>query len=109
VTPTYLAMIWRYPDGSFTLGFWSAGSIALLMVIAGIWGLVSPESFRAFYFNIQRKVHGLPGNRNPSESPRPGWGWGSLTSIRLSSFLAIGLGAGFMTWVLFFTVPGRAY
>jgi hypothetical protein len=109
VTPTYLAMIWRYADGSFTAGFWSAGSIALLMVIGGIWGLVSPESFRAFYFNIQRKLHGLLGDRNPSEAPRPGWGWGSPTSIRLSSLLAIGLGAGFMTWVLLVTVPGHPY
>jgi hypothetical protein len=107
--PVFLAMMWRYADGSFTFGFWYLGSIALLMVVSGIWGLVAPESFRVFYFNIQRKLHSLPGNRNRSESPRPGWGWGSTTAIRIMSAIAVALAAGFMTWVVFFTVPGVAY
>jgi hypothetical protein len=109
MTPTYLAMMWRYPDGTFTFGFYYLGSIALLMFASGIWGLVAPESLRVFYVNIQRKLHSLPGNRNRSEAPRPGWGWGSTTAIRLVSAIAIGLAAAFMTWVLFFTIPGRAY
>ena len=102
-------MMFRYPDGTFTFGFWYLGSIALLMLVCGVWGLVAPHSFRVFYFNIQRKLHSLPGRRNRSEAPRPGWGWGSTTAIRIVSAIAIGLAATFMTWVLFFTVPGLAY
>jgi len=102
-------MMFRYPDGTFTFGFWYLGSIALLMLLSGIWGLVAPKSFRVFYFKIQHKLHSLPGNRNRSDAPRHGWGWGSTTAIRMMSTIAIGLAAAFMTWVLLFTVPGRAY
>jgi len=109
VTPIYLALMWRYSDGTFTFGFWYLGSLALLMFASGTWGVLAPESFRVFYFNIQLKLHSLPGNRNRSEAPRLGWGWGSTAAIRIMSAIAIGLSAGFMTWVLFFTVPGRAY
>ncbi len=96
----FLAMMWWYPDGTPTFGFWYAAFIALLMITGGIWGLIAPESFRTVYFGLLR---------NRSGAPRMGWGWGSPTSIRLSSVLAIALATGFMSWVLFFTVPGRVY
>jgi hypothetical protein len=109
LAPVFLAMTWRYADGSFTVNFWYVSSVALLMVAGGIWGLLAPESFRVFYFNIQRKLHSLPGNRNRSEAPSLGWGWGSTIAIRMMSAVAVALAAGFMTWVVFFTVPGVAY
>ncbi len=109
LTPVFLAMMWRYADGSFTFGFWYVGSVALLMVASGIWGLVAPTSFRVFYLSMQRKIHSLPGNRNRSEPPNPGWWWGSITAIRIISAIEVALGAGFLTWVVFFTVAGVAY
>ena len=107
--PVFLAMMWRYADGSFTFGFWYVSTIALLMSASGIWVLVAPKSFRVFYLNVQRKIHSLPGNRNRSEPPSPGWAWGSITAIRIVSAIEVALAAGFMTWVVFFTVPGVAY
>jgi hypothetical protein len=103
----FLAMMWWYPDGTPTLGFWYAALIALLMIIGGIWGLVAPESLRAFYFRLVRSIRTIRSDR--AKVPSTGWGWGSPTSIRLSSVLAIALGSGFMGWVLFFTIPGRVY
>ena len=103
----FLAMMWWYPDGTPTFGFWYAAFIALLMIGGGIWGLVAPESFRTFYFRLVRSIRTIRSDQ--AKVPSTGWGWGSPTSIRLSSVLAIALAAGFMSWVLFFTVPGRAY
>jgi len=34
---------------------------------------------------------------------------GSITAIRIISAIEVALAAGFMTWVVFFTVPGVAY
>jgi hypothetical protein len=107
VTPMFLAMMFRYADGSFTIAVWYVGGVALLMIGSGIWSLVAPESFRVLYFNVLRKVHRITGHR--SELPRTGWGWGSARSIRLSASLGIALAVGFMTWVVFFTAPGVAY
>lgn len=47
VAPVFLAMMWRYADGSFTFGFWYLSAIALFMVASGIWGLVArdPSAF----------------------------------------------------------------
>jgi hypothetical protein len=107
--PIFLAMMFRYADGSLTLAFWYAAALSTLMIGAGIWGLVAPESFRVFYFNL---YHGLPrtlGHRQSSERTTTGWGWGSRTSIRLSSVLAIAVAGTFMAWVAFFTRPGVTY
>src|SRR6266567_2324723 len=49
-------MMWRYADGTLSLGFWYAAAVALLMVASGVWGLVAPASFRAFYFNLLRRL-----------------------------------------------------
>src|SRR4029077_19478626 len=101
----YVAIMWWYPDGTPTFGFWYAAVIAALLIGGGICGLIAPESFRTFYF-------GLLSNRtrsDPSGAPRMGWGWGSPTSIRVSSVLAIAIAVGFMSRVLFFTVPARVY
>jgi hypothetical protein len=114
--PVFLAMMWRYADGTFTFGFWYAALMALLMVASGVWSLIAPESFRTFYFNLLRSLRRVgigrraTTNRLLAAGSRPiGWGWGSPTSIRLSGAVAIAIAAGFMTWVLVFTVPGRAY
>ena len=102
-----LAMVFRYPDGSFTFNFWYVCSVALLMMAGGSLCLVAPESFRAHYFNFVRTLSRVLGGR--SESPREGLGWGSAASIRIGGAVAIALGVVLMTWVFFFTVPGRAY
>jgi hypothetical protein len=116
VTPLFLAMVWRYADGSFTFGFWYAAVIALLMVASGIWSLVAPLSFRVFYFNMLRSLRRLAIGRRATTnklvsggSQSIGWGWGSPASIRFWGAVAIVLAAGFMAWILFFTVPGVAY
>jgi len=101
----FLAIMWWYPDGTPTSGFWYAAFIAALLTAGGVWGLIAPELFRTFYFGLLSKRTRF----DPSGVPRMGWGWGSPTSIRLSSVLAIAVAASFMSWVLFFTVPGRVY
>ncbi|TMD93572.1 MAG: hypothetical protein E6I73_00075 [Chloroflexi bacterium] len=103
----FLAMMWWYPNGAPTIGFWYAALVASLLIAGGIWGLIAPESFRTFYFRLLRNIRTIRSDR--AHVPSTGWGWGSPTSIRLSSVLAIALAAGFMSWVLFFTVPGRVY
>jgi len=106
LAPVFLAMMWRYADGSLTFNFWYVSAVALLMVASGIWSLVAPESFRVFYFNLVRKLSRVPGQSAPLNM---GWGWGSPTAIRVVGVVAIALAVGFMTWVVFFTVPGVAY
>jgi hypothetical protein len=115
-TPIFLAMMWRYADGTFTFGFWYAAAVALLLVTSGVWGLVAPESFRAFYFNLLRSVRRVGIGRRATTNKlveagsRPiGIGWSSPASIRFWSVVEIALAAGFMTWVIFFTAPGVAY
>ena len=103
----FLAMMWWYPNGAPTVGFWYAALVASLLIAGGIWGLIAPESFRTFYFRLLRNIRTIRSDR--AHVPSTGWGWGSPTSIRLSSVLAIALAAGFLSWVLFFTVPGRVY
>ena len=103
----FLAMMWWYPNGSPTVGFWYAALVASVLIASGIWGLIAPESFRTFYFRLLRNIRTIRSDR--ADVPSTGWGWGSSTSIRLSSMLAIALAAGFLSWVLFFTVPGRVY
>jgi hypothetical protein len=114
--PVFLAIMWRYADGSFTLGFWYAAVVALLMGVSGIWSLVAPESFRAFYFNLMRSLRRVGIGRSATTikllnaGSRPiGWGWGSPASIRFWGVVGVALAAGFMAWVLFFAVPGVAY
>ena len=106
--PIFLAMMYRYADGTLTLAFWYAATLSTLMIGAGVWGLVAPESFRVFYFKL---YHRLPLTFGSLSKKRPttGWGWGSPTSIRLSSVLAIAIAGTFMAWVAFFTRPGVTY
>jgi hypothetical protein len=103
----FLAMMWWYPNGTPTIGFWYAALVASLLIASGIWGLIAPESLRTFYFGLLRGIRTIRSDR--ADLPSTGLGWGSPTSIRLSSVLAIALATGFMSWVLFFTVPGRVY
>jgi len=105
--PIFLAMMFRYTDGSLTLAFWYAAALSTLMIGAGVWGLVAPESFRVFYFKLYNSLPLTFGSR--SKRPTTGWGWGSPTSIRLSSVLAIAIAGTFMAWVAFFTRPGVTY
>lgn len=104
-----LHMMFRYADGGPTLGFWYAALLSTLMIGAGIWGLVAPESLRAFYFNLYHHLPRTFGHSHGSVKPTTGWGWGSPTSIRLSCLLAIAVAGSFMTWVAFFTRPGVTY
>lgn len=114
--PIFLAMMWRYADGTFTFGFWCAAAVALLLIASGVWGLVAPESFRAFYFNLLRSLRRVGIGRPATTKKlieaglRPiGMGWSSPTPIRFWSVVEIALAAAFMTWVIFFTAPGVAY
>jgi hypothetical protein len=107
--PIFLAMMYRYADGTLTLAFWYAAALSTLMIGAGVWGLVAPESFRVFYFKLYHRLPLTFGPRFGSERPTTGWGWGSPTSIRLSSVLAIAIAGTFMAWVAFFTRPGITY
>jgi hypothetical protein len=116
MTPVFLAMMWRYADRSFTFGFWYAALVALLMIASGVWSLVAPESFRAFYFNLLLSLRRVgigkraTTNKLLNAGSRPiGLGWGSPASIRLLGAVALAVAVGFMTWVLFFTEPGRTY
>jgi hypothetical protein len=105
----FLAMMFRYADGSLTLAFWYAAALSTLMIGGGIWGLVAPESFRVFYFNLYNGLPRMFGHRYGTERPTTGLGWGSPTSIRLSSVLAIEVAGSFIAWVAFFTRPGVTY
>jgi hypothetical protein len=86
-------LFFRWADGSFTWAFWYVAAIAVLMVAAGIWSLVAPESFRARNLKFLRKGLGLSSN----------------AFVRVAGAVEIVLAVGFMTWVLFFTAPGVAY
>ena len=108
IAPIYLAMMFRSTDGGLTLAFWYAAALSSLMIGAGIWGLLAPEGFRVFYFNLYHSLPRTFGHRN-GRRPTTGWGWGSPTSIRLSSVLAIALAGTFIAWVVFFTRPGVTY
>ncbi len=112
----FLAILWRYADGTFTFAFWYAAVLALLMGASGVWSLMAPESFRDFYFNVLRSLRRVRIGRRATTKrllaagSRPiGWGWGSPASIRFWGAVETTLAVGFMTWVLVFTVPGRAY
>jgi hypothetical protein len=97
--------MFKNPDGSITGAVLYCGALALAMVAAGVWSLVAPEDLKTRYFGLLASLHaGRPGT-----APRTGWGWGSSRSIRISGIAAIALALGFMTWLLFFTVPGRYY
>ena len=102
-----LAMMWRSADGSLTIAFWYAAVLSTIGFAAGIWMLVAPESMRFHYFNMLNSRRRARGAR--LVTPADGWGWSSPTQIRLGGVLAIALATVFMTWVVFFTVPGRAY
>ena len=109
-------MMWRYADGSFTLGFWYAAAVALLMIGSGVWSLIAPASFRLVYFKFLRSLRRVKLGRRATtnklllEPSRPiGWGWGSPASIRFWGAVGIAIAVGFMTWIVFFTAPGVTY
>ena len=107
MTPIFLAMMWRNADGSLTIAFWWAVVLSAVFIGAGIWSLVAPESMRFHYFNAlnwRRRERGLR-----LLTPSDAWGWSSSASIRFAGVVAIAMGAGFMTWIAFFTAPGVAY
>jgi hypothetical protein len=105
----FLAMMFRYADGSLTLAFWYAAALSGLMIALGIWGLVAPQSLRVAYFTFYHSLPRTFGHRHGAERATTGWGWGSSTSIRLSCLLAIAVGGAFLTWVALFTRPGVTY
>ena len=107
MTPAFLAMMWRAPDGSLTIAFWYAAVLSTMFVAAGIWSLTAPESLRVHYFNVLNSRRRDRGVR--LLTPKDAWGWSSPIHIRLGGVLAIALGVGFITWSVFFTVPGVAY
>jgi hypothetical protein len=109
-------MMFRNPDGSLTFGLWSAVVLSTLMIAGGVWSLAAPSSFRTFYFNLLRSIRRLRLARRATSKklsdaePSPiGWGWSSRGLIRISGAVAVLLAIALMTWVIFFTVPGRAY
>jgi hypothetical protein len=115
-TAVFLAMMFRNPDGSLTFGLWSAVVLSTLMIAGGVWSLAAPSSFRTFYFNVLRSIRRLRLARRATSKklsdaePSPfGWGWSSPGLIRISGAVAVLLAIALMTWVIFFTVPGRAY
>ncbi|HEV2034949.1 MAG TPA: hypothetical protein VGU71_12240 [Candidatus Dormibacteraeota bacterium] len=101
----FLAMMWRSADGSPTLAFWWVAFISTVMIAAGIWGIVAPESLRARYFNLLNKRT----RRGRVQEPAETWGWKSPNQIRIGSLLAIALAGALITWVAFFAAPGVAY
>lgn len=107
MTPTFLAMMWRSADGNPTIAFWWAAVLSTLMIAAGIWSLVAPESMRFHYFKVLNSRRTDRGHR--LLTPSDAFGWSSVASIRFWGAVAIALAAGFMTWVAFFTAPGVSY
>ena len=100
-------MVFRGPDGELTLGFWWAATVSFGLIVAGIWGLVAPQSLRRRYFGMIRALYVQRGAVN--RAPTTGWGWGSPLAIRICCALAVVAATVFMTWVVFFTRPGVAY
>ena len=77
----FLAMMWRSADGRPTFAFWYAAVLSTLMIAAGIWSLVAPDSLRLHYFNFLNK---LPRQRR-GVTPSDTWSWKSPTQIRLGA------------------------
>jgi hypothetical protein len=110
IAATFLALIFRNADGTFTFVSWIFGAGALLMIAAGIWCLVAPESY------VERMIVNQPLRapfiRRRSNSPREGRWWAFQTSrgfVRLAGALGVALGVAVMTWVVLFSLPGRFY
>ena len=100
-------MMWRNPDGSLTIAFWYAAALSTVMIAAGTWSLLAPESMRVHYFNMlnsRRRAHGAR-----LVTPADALGWSSPASIRFWGAVAIALAAGFMGYIVFFTAPGIGY
>src|SRR5256714_6694193 len=53
----FIAMVLRGPDGELTLGFWWAATVSFGLIVAGIWGLVAPQSLRRRYFGMIRALY----------------------------------------------------
>jgi hypothetical protein len=109
---SFLNLIFRNPDGSWTFVFWYFGALALLMTAAGVWCLVAPESYvrrmiQPRWRRSQRWRSGSASEMAPTPAQqfwaaRPGW-------VRLVSAVAMALGICVITWLLFFSVAGRQY
>src|ERR1700681_4354499 len=107
MTQLFLAMMWRSADGGLTIAFWWAAALSTLGVVLGIWSLLAPESMRFHYFRALNSRRSGSGRR--LLTPADAWGWSSAWLIRLGGVLVIAVVTAFMTWILFFTVPGVAY
>jgi hypothetical protein len=112
VTTVFLNLIFRYQDGSFTFVAWIFGAEALLMIAAGAWCLLAPESYvrrmirprsrRLLRWSSGSKPEGVPSGAGQFWASHPGW-------VRLGGAVAISLGIGEVTWLVLFSVAGRLY
>jgi hypothetical protein len=103
----FLHAMFRNADGSLSGGGFYIFGLAVIMGAAGIWSLVAPESFRAFYFDLLRNIR-----RNTGSGSRPlprAWGWSSPGWVRFWGGVEIALAVGAMSLVMFVAVPGRVY
>lgn len=108
----FLKLIFRYPDGTLTFFFWFFGALGLLMVAAGVWCLVAPESYaRRMIRRRSRRLLRWPSRSALEPVPAPtGRFWAShLGWVRLGGAVGIALGIAVIGWLVFFSVPGRLY
>ena len=101
----FLAMMFRYRDGSLTFNFWYVVTLGTVAAAAGVWMVVAPVSMRTHYFILLNKLQRGRRLINPTDA----WGWSSPTQIRLGGVVAIVLGLTAVTLVVFFAAPGVAY
>lgn len=94
-----LHLVFRNADGSLTGFSWYFAAVALFMIGSGIWCLVSPQSYSRL---MRSRVFPPPGGRFWSAISTPLW-------VRVSGATAVVAALGFMTWVVFFSDPGRLY
>jgi hypothetical protein len=99
----FLHAMFRNANGSLSGGGIYVFGLAVIMGAAGIWSLVAPDSFRAFYFDLLRRM-------NPSRPipPRVLF-WSSHGWVRFWGGVEIALAVGAMGLVMFVAVPGRVY
>lgn len=96
MTTRFLDLIFRYPDGSFTFVAWIFGAESVLLLAAGAWCLLAPESY------VRRMIRHAPSGAAQFWASHPGW-------VRFGGAVGIALGIGEITWLVFFSVAGRLY
>ncbi len=100
MTRIFLHLVFRNFDGSLTAYSWFLAAVAFFMGGAGIWCLVSPESYVRYM------------SRGRWSKPPTGNFWTTIASprwTRISGALAIIAAVGFMAWVLLLSIPGQLY